>query len=101
VDIHGWGTDTAERRTSLDNLRRFRLAGSRIRYGTDLGNGPLLPGVNARELAALSDAGCQPAEILAAIAVSPAALAVVASDPLVDPAVLTDARTTTLQKGID
>jgi imidazolonepropionase-like amidohydrolase len=83
VDIHGWGTYTRERRTALDNLRRFRGAGGRIRYGTDLGNGPLPAGVNDRELDALADAGCTPHEVLAAIATSRTDLTVVADDPLV------------------
>jgi imidazolonepropionase-like amidohydrolase len=83
IDTHGWGADTRERRTALDNLRRFRSAGGRIRYGTDLGNGPLPAGINDRELAALSDAGYTPNEILASIATSRSDLTVVAHDPLV------------------
>nr|BFE69172.1 hypothetical protein GCM10020092_024730 [Actinoplanes digitatis] len=38
-----------------------------MRYGTDLGNGPLPPGVNPRELGALLRAGMDPAGILAAM----------------------------------
>lgn len=88
VDIHGWGTDTTERRIAMDNLRRFRNAGGHIRYGTDLGNGPLPEGVNERELAALCDAGCTPPQVLAAIATSPVALTALGCDPLADPAAL-------------
>jgi hypothetical protein len=38
-----------------------------VRYGTDLGNGPLPPAINPRELRALQRAGLGPAEILAAV----------------------------------
>ena len=34
-----------------DNLRRFLGHGGKVRYGTDLGNGPLPPGINPRETA--------------------------------------------------
>jgi imidazolonepropionase-like amidohydrolase len=88
IDIHGWGADTAERRMAMDNLRRFRNAGGHIRYGTDLGNGPLPQGINERELAALREAGCTPSEVLAAIATSPVALTVLGGDPLSDPTAL-------------
>jgi imidazolonepropionase-like amidohydrolase len=88
VDIHGWGADTTERRIAMDNLRRFRNAGGHIRYGTDLGNGPLPQGINERELAALREAGCTPAQVLAAIATSPIALTALDSDPLRDPGAL-------------
>ena len=43
LDIHGWGSDTPEIRTALDNLSRFHAAGGRVVYGTDLGNGPIPP----------------------------------------------------------
>jgi imidazolonepropionase-like amidohydrolase len=84
MDIHGWGADTTEHRMAMDNLRRFRNAGGHIRYGTDLGNGPLPQGINERELAALWEAGCRPSEVLAAIATSPVALTTLDSDPLAD-----------------
>ena len=67
LDIHGWGRATPERETALGNLRRFLGHGGKVRYGTDLGNGPLPPGVNARELRALQLAGLGPADILAAM----------------------------------
>ena len=57
LDIHGWGDPTAEHDTAVDNVRRFAAAGGSVRYGTDLGNGPLPVGVNPRELAALASAG--------------------------------------------
>lgn len=71
IDIHGYGEPTAQRATALDNLRRFRAAGGRVLYGTDLANGPLPDGIDARELDALHDAGLTPAEILAAATEGP------------------------------
>lgn len=67
LDIHGWGTPTPERATAITNLRRFREHGGAVRYGTDLGNGPLPPAVNPREVRALQEAGLTPAEILVAM----------------------------------
>ena len=58
LDIHGYGTPTAEQDRAVDNLSRFRAAGGRVLYGTDLGNGPLPPVLKLRELqllAALTD----------------------------------------------
>ena len=43
LDILSFGRDTPEIRTALDNLRRFHVAGGRITYGTDLGNGSIPP----------------------------------------------------------
>lgn len=68
LDIHGYGTDTPELRTAVDNLRRFVERGGSVRYGTDLGNGPLPPGVNPREITALRSAGLAPDDVLAAMA---------------------------------
>ncbi|HEY0002407.1 MAG TPA: amidohydrolase [Actinoplanes sp.] len=67
LDIHGWGTPTPAGGTAIGNLRRFRSYGGSVRYGTDLGNGPLPPGVNPRELRALQAAGLTPDEILRAM----------------------------------
>lgn len=97
IDIHGWGADTAERRIALHNLRRFHAAGGTVRYGTDLGNGPLPAAVNPRELAALGDAGLAGLDILSAITgsrLAPGAVAdltVVPADPISDPSVLASA----------
>ncbi|MCU7725536.1 amidohydrolase family protein [Actinoplanes sp. KI2] len=75
LDIHGWGRDTPERATAIANLRLFLQHGGRVRYGTDLGNGPLIPGVNPREIRALQEAGLSPADILTAMtADAPAAM---------------------------
>lgn len=57
------------REIAVQNLRLFLDQGGRVRYGTDLGNGPLPLGVNAREIRALQDAGMSPDDILAAMAV--------------------------------
>ncbi len=57
LDIHGWGEPTAAFEIAVDNVRRFAGFGGEIRYGTDLGNGPLPVGVNEREVAALALAG--------------------------------------------
>jgi imidazolonepropionase-like amidohydrolase len=91
LDIHGWGRHTMEWCTALDNLWRFRAAGGQVRYGTDLGNGPLPLGVNQRELQALGEAGYHPPQILRAIATSRTDLSLVARDPLTDVRVLAEA----------
>ncbi|MFC7877451.1 amidohydrolase [Isoptericola sp. NPDC057391] len=67
LDIHGWGDPTPEHEVALDNVRRFVAAGGRVRYGTDLGNGPLPVGLNARELAALADSGLGRRSLLVAL----------------------------------
>ncbi|GAB3091669.1 hypothetical protein GCM10027054_15540 [Isoptericola nanjingensis] len=67
LDIHGWGDPTPELEVALDNVRRFAAAGGRVRYGTDLGNGPLPVGLNARELAALAAAGLGRRSLLVAL----------------------------------
>ncbi|WP_406269575.1 hypothetical protein OH799_26895 [Nocardia sp. NBC_00881] len=99
LDIHGWGTPTHERDTALRNLHRFHAAGGTVRYGTDLGNGPLPRAVNAREVAALTEAGLTPVDILHAITSSllrpgvPADLTAVPVDPTTNPGALSRAIT--------
>lgn len=68
LDVHGWGSPTAEQDVAIDNARRFVALGGTVVYGTDLGNGPLPPGVNARELRALAEAGLDARALLGAIA---------------------------------
>jgi imidazolonepropionase-like amidohydrolase len=68
LDIHGWGTETPESVTAVGNLRQFLSYGGSVRYGTDLGNGPLPPAVNPREIRLMQSAGMSPAEILASMA---------------------------------
>jgi Amidohydrolase family len=67
LDIHGWDRPTPARGTAIANLRRFLANGGSVRYGTDLGNGPLPPGVNRREIRALQAAGLTPDRVLAAM----------------------------------
>lgn len=67
LDIHGWGRPSPELGAAVDNLRRFLGYGGSVRYGTDLGNGPLVPGVNPREIRALQRAGLTPEDVLAAM----------------------------------
>lgn len=67
LDIHGWGSFDGDFVVASDNLRRFHAAGGSIRYGTDLGNGPLPLGVNERELLALEHAGLDLDALAAAI----------------------------------
>jgi hypothetical protein len=68
LDIHGWGEPTEQHRIAVHNLRRFAAAGGRVLYGTDLGNGPLPAGVDARELAGLLQAGLTGDRLLRSIA---------------------------------
>jgi hypothetical protein len=67
LDIHGWGSPGPELGAAVDNLRRFLGYGGSVVYGTDLGNGPLIPGVNPREIGALQRAGLTPDEVLGAM----------------------------------
>jgi imidazolonepropionase-like amidohydrolase len=67
LDIHGWGEETPARIRAVANLRAFHGYGGNVLYGTDLGNGPLPPAINAREIRALQSAGLTPAEVLAAM----------------------------------
>ncbi|WP_353826404.1 hypothetical protein [Agromyces sp. SYSU T0242] len=53
--------------TAIGNLGRFHAAGGRVLYGTDAGNGPLDPGVNAEEVAALVRAGLGASAVVAAL----------------------------------
>jgi imidazolonepropionase-like amidohydrolase len=88
LDIHSYGRTTPELETALDNLRRFAAAGGRVRYGTDLGNGPIPPGIHVREALHLAEAGLDGPAILRAMTLSPlregaeADLVGLAGDPL-------------------
>ena len=64
LDIHGYGNHNADFEIALENLRRFVAAGGTVFYGTDLGNGPLPLGINARELAALELSGMSHEQIV-------------------------------------
>jgi imidazolonepropionase-like amidohydrolase len=67
LDIHGWGEPTEEHSVASENLGRFARAGGRVLYGTDLGNGPLAVGVNARELRGMLAAGVPAEAVLRSI----------------------------------
>ena len=90
LDILSSGRDTVAQGIALDNLRRFLAAGGEVVYGTDLGNGPVRPGVSTRELLLLREAGVDPDGVMAALtrapleAGAPADLIVIARDPLED-----------------
>jgi imidazolonepropionase-like amidohydrolase len=71
LDIHSFGRQTPELLTAVDNLRRFVSAGGRVRYGTDLGNGPIPPGIHAGETLHLAEAGLSPEAILRAMTPGP------------------------------
>ncbi len=55
------------RETAVRNLRLFLGYGGKVRYGTDLGNGPQPLGVNPAEIRLLQAAGLSPADVLAAM----------------------------------
>jgi imidazolonepropionase-like amidohydrolase len=65
LDIHR--EDAHGREIAAANLAAFVRAGGTVLYGTDLGNGDLPVGVNARELTALHDAGLRGAALLAVL----------------------------------
>ncbi|GAA1621244.1 hydrolase [Leucobacter chromiireducens] len=67
LDVHGWGAGGAAFETARENLAGFHALGGEVRYGTDLGNGPLPVGLNPRELAALAGAGLTPRDMLTAL----------------------------------
>jgi imidazolonepropionase-like amidohydrolase len=71
LDIQSFGGDTVEVRTAVDNLRRFHAAGGVVLYGTDLGNGPIPPGIHLREILLLDEAGLEAEAILQAAARGP------------------------------
>ena len=65
LDIHR--DDAHSRETAAGNLTAFVRAGGTVLYGTDLGNGDLPVGVNARELSALHGAGLRGEALLATL----------------------------------
>lgn len=66
--VQGHGEPSVDHDRAVDNLRRFRAAGGRVLYGTDLGNGDQPVGINPAELADLIDAGLGASDLLAALA---------------------------------
>lgn len=67
LDIHGWGDADPAFGIAVENVARFHAAGGRVRYGTDMGNGPTPVGLNGRELTALSLAGLDTPALLRAL----------------------------------
>lgn len=90
LDISSFGRDTPEVRIALDNLRRFHIAGGKIIYGTDLGNGSVPPGIHTREAKLLAEAGLEYEEVLESMIRAPlepgapADLIVTSANPLDD-----------------
>jgi imidazolonepropionase-like amidohydrolase len=71
LDIHSYGRDTPELGMAVDNLRRIAGAGGRIRYGTDLGNGPIPPGIHPGEAVHMAAAGLSSEAVLRALTPGP------------------------------
>jgi imidazolonepropionase-like amidohydrolase len=99
LDIQSFGDVTPELRTATDNAARFRAAGGRIVYGTDLGNGPIPAGIDVREALLLQEAvGMGAEEVLEAMVAgplsegAPADLVALAGDPREDLRALGDLR---------
>ena len=67
LDIHSYGLRTPELEVAVDNLARFADAGGRVVYGTDLGNGPIPPGIDVGEVIHLAAAGLSAEAILMAM----------------------------------
>ncbi len=98
LDIQSYGRRTAQLDVALDNLGRFARAGGRVRYGTDLGNGPIPPGVHIREAALLASTGLTPEAVLTTMIGwrlrdgAPGDLVALAGNPLEDLRALGDVR---------
>lgn len=99
LDILSYGDVTPELRTATENLVRFRGAGGRVVYGTDLGNGPVPPGIDLREALLLHEAvRMTPEEVLTAMtatrleAGAPADVIALGRDPLEEMEALGDLR---------
>lgn len=65
IDIHR--NEPVAENIALANLAAFVSAGGTVLYGTDLGNGDLPVGINARELVALDDAGVRGERLIRAL----------------------------------
>lgn len=99
LDIHSYGEVTPELRVACENLVRFRAAGGTVVYGTDLGNGPIPPGIHVREALLLHEAvRMTPEEVLTAMTAhhlepgAPADVIVLGRDPLEEIEALGDLR---------
>ena len=93
-------------RTAKANLIAFRAAGGRVVYGTDLGNDGPLPGIDKREVEAMTSSGMTGMDVIRAATVDAADwlglgtkgviapgfdadLVMIKGDPLSDPSLLT------------
>ncbi len=98
LDIHSYGRDTPALRAALSNLGRFVQAGGTVAYGTDLGNGPIPPGIHVTEAWHLLRAGLSIERILTAMtfrplqAGEPAMMVLLGADPREDLNALGDVR---------
>ena len=98
LDIHSYGSRTPELERAVDNLARLIAAGGLTVYGTDLGNGPIPPGIHAGEAFHLAAAGMSADAILASMTRSslepgaPADVVGLAGNPLEDLAALGSVR---------
>lgn len=98
-----------DRELAIHNLARFRAAGGRVVYGTDLGNEGPAPGIDRTEVVAMAEAGYSSLEIVATATVAAARhlglagkgvlgagmdadVVAVPRDALEDPAALSDVR---------
>jgi imidazolonepropionase-like amidohydrolase len=89
LGIFAGGGEPRALRNALANLTRFRAAGGRVSYGTDLGNGEwgIPPGISVREAVLLGEAGMPAEDVLAAMVRghlepgAPADLIALARDP--------------------
>jgi len=71
LDIHSYGDENPQIRTAIDNLSRFARAGGKVMYGTDLGNGPIPPGIDVREVNLLFQSGLDPEAVVGTMMRSP------------------------------
>jgi imidazolonepropionase-like amidohydrolase len=88
LDIHSYGQETPELRLATENLNRFVRAGGTVVYGTDLGNGPIPPGIHVDEAWHLRRTGLSPEAVLEAMTFrplapgEPASMVILAGDPM-------------------
>lgn len=61
-----------DREIAVENLARFRAAGGRVVYGTDLGNEGPGPGIDRTEITAMAAAGFDPLGVIASATVDAA-----------------------------
>jgi imidazolonepropionase-like amidohydrolase len=98
LDIQSYGRRTPQLEVAIDNLRRFAETGGRVRYGTDLGNGPIPPGIHVREALHLAAAGLSAEAVLITMAGwrlregAPGDLLALGGNPLDDLRALDDVR---------